>query len=136
MKWTYKQKVEIYKRWKYEGLGPILLSHIYKMDKSSIRYYIRLIEKHGIEILKHKHTYYPPDFKQKAIDRVLINNEPVKSVAIDLGLPDYSILRAWIKKYIDNGYSIIELKRGRKKNEENERRTFGGEQETSREDIK
>ncbi len=135
MKWTYKQKVEIYKRWKYEGLGPILLSHIYKMDKSSIRYYIRLIEKHGIEILKHKHTYYPPDFKQKAIDRVLINNEPVKSVAIDLGLPDYSILRAWIKKYIDNGYSIIELKRGRKKNEENERRTFGGEQKTSRENI-
>ena len=40
-----------------------------------------------------------------------------------------------VRFYKENGYSIIELKRGRKKNEENERRTFEGKQETSREGI-
>ncbi len=52
-------------------------------------------------------------WKQEAIDRVLVNGEAVWSVAIDIGLLSYGMLQNWIKKYKENGYNIVERKRGR-----------------------
>ena len=42
-----------------------------------------------------------------------MNHEPIMTVAIDLGLPHDSLLHKWIKKYKENGYNIVERKRGR-----------------------
>ena len=59
----------------------------------------------------------------------LVNCESVWSVALDMGLLSYGMLQDWISKYKENGYNIVEQKRGLKKQinkmetieEENER---------------
>ena len=86
----------------------------YKICDTRVEYLIRLIDKHGIEILrKNKNKYYTPFQKEEIINRVLINNESITSVAIDEGLLSKSMLNNWIKKYKENCYNIVERKRGR-----------------------
>ena len=86
----------------------------YKICDTRVEYLIRLIDKHGFEILrKNKNKYYPPFQKEEIINRVLINNESITSVAIDEGLLSKSMLNNWIKKYKENCYNIVERKRGR-----------------------
>ena len=51
--------------------------------------------------------------KETAINRVLIKGESAWSVAIDIGLLNYGMLQNWISKYKENGYNIVERKRGR-----------------------
>ena len=129
MKLTYEEKCEIYRKWKYEGYGCNTLGRIYGINRSKANYIVRLADKHGIEILKHRFTHYSIEFKQKAIDRVF-DGESSTEVSIDLGITSSGILPTWISQYIQNGYSIIELKKGRKKKNEreNQGRTFEGEQ--------
>ena len=75
---------------------------------------IRLINRHGFEILrKNKNNYYSPSQKEEIINRVLIGKESRNSVAIDEGLPSSGMLYNWIKKYKEMGYNIVEQKRGR-----------------------
>lgn len=44
---------------------------------------------------------------------MLINNESIRFVAIDEGLLSFGMLSDWISKYKENGYNIVERKRGR-----------------------
>ena len=75
---------------------------------------VSLIDKHGIDILRtSKNKEHPKYEKEEAINRVLINGEAVWTVAIDMGLLSYGMLQNWIKKYKENGYNIVERKRGR-----------------------
>ena len=60
-----------------------------------------------------KNKTYSKDFKQETIDRVLVNNEAIISVAIDMGLLSYGLLQNGIKKYKEMGYNIVERKQGR-----------------------
>ena len=77
-------------------------------------YLVSLIDKHGYDILRtNKNVSHTKYEKQKAINRVLINGESAWSVAIDMGLLSYGLLQNWIKKYKENGYNIVERKRGR-----------------------
>ena len=90
------------------------LTKKYKIKREKLQYLIRLINRHGYGLLKEtKNKVYSRDFKQKAIDRVLNNNESINSVAIDIGLYGEGLLSNWIKKYKENGYNIVERKRGR-----------------------
>ena len=78
------------------------------------RYMCRLINKHGLDVISHKNqTAYTAENKLAAIYRVLENGEPVEVVAIDIGLTNSSILRQWIKSYIENGYNVVTKKKGR-----------------------
>ena len=90
------------------------LSKKYNIAVHGVQYLCCLIDKHGIDILRTtKNRYYPVYVKQNAIDRVLINNESVWSVSLDIGLHGDGLLHSWIKKYKENGYNIVERKRGR-----------------------
>ena len=108
MKLTYKQKVQIYKEWKYKHKTFRELSLKYKIGKSNIRYMCQLAERWGIEKLKHTWTYYSPEFKKAAIDRVLIQHETIRRTSVDLGLPSNGMLVNWIREYIAEGYPVIE----------------------------
>ena len=137
MKLTYEDKCQIYRKWKYEGYGCDTLGHLYGLTKFNTRYLVNLADKHGIEILKHKWTYYSPEFKLKAVKRALSGKESIVNISIDLGLSKDQLLRSWIQVYIQNGYSIIELKKGRKKNEkEKQGGSFEGKQGTSKEESR
>ena len=102
MKYSFELKKEIYEK-HCEGYGSDYLSKIYGLDASQIRYMCRLINKHGLDVIRHKNqTAYTAENKLAAIYRVLENGEPVEVVAIDIGLTNSSILRQWIKSYIES----------------------------------
>ena len=112
-KLSYEEKIEIYNKRK-EGETLKTLQSKYEMTKHNIQYLIWLIDKHGFDILRTiKNKEYSRQFKENAINRVLINNEPIQTVAIDIGLLSDGILHNWLKKYRENGYNIVERKRGR-----------------------
>ncbi len=112
-KLSYKDKIEIYNENK-SGKSHLWLSRKYNVRECLIQYIIKLIDKHGIGILRttknKEHTRFE---KEVAINRVLLNGESVWSVAIDMELLSYGMLQNWIKKYKENGYNIVERKRGR-----------------------
>ena len=112
-KLTYEDKINIYIK-KKNGMSTIQLSNKYKVGKATIKYIYRLIEVHGYNVLRTtKNKYYSPSQKEKIINRVLLNNESITSVSIDEGLLNPGILANWIKNYKENGYNIVERKRGR-----------------------
>ena len=99
---------------KNNGMSYNDLSQKYKIRTSRVKYIVRLIEKHGYDILLKKHNNkYPKKFKQEAIERVLLNNESLYSVSLDIGLSSDGMLYNWVKNYKENGYNIVERKRGR-----------------------
>ena len=120
MKFTFEDKVQIYKERKL-GTTFSKLQLKWKMQKSKIKYLVRLVDKHGLDILRHSSHDYSIQFKEAAIYRVFILHESIKSVSIDLGLSTDSILTRWIKEYKENGYNVVIRKRGRHAKEENNR---------------
>ena len=112
-KLTYEDKINIYID-KKGGMSIGSLSNKYKVNKNIINYLTALIDKHGIDILRtNKNRIHTKFEKQEAIDRVLINGEAKWAVALDLGLLSKGMLVNWVKKYKENGYNIVERKRGR-----------------------
>ena len=76
---TDKERLEIYKKWK-KGKGSERLSREYGIDTTKIRYLVRLIERHGPEILRQgKKRKYTKAFKEEVINKVLIENQTVNS---------------------------------------------------------
>ena len=84
-KLSYEEKINLY----YEKKNGVTISTLvskYSIPKHNICYLIHLIDKHGFDILKKKNnSVYPKEFKEIAINRVLLNHEPIMTVAIDLG---------------------------------------------------
>ena len=112
-KLSYEDKINLYNDRK-KGITINSLVSKYDITHHNIQYLIRLIDKHGFDVLRTtKNKYYSAYKKEEIINRVLINNEPLMSVAIDEGLASDGMLRNWISKYEKNGYNIVERKRGR-----------------------
>lgn len=112
-KLSYEDKINIYDERK-QGNSVVNISKKYNVRKDVIKYLIRLIDKHGYDILRtNKNRSFSSEEKERIINRVLINNESACSVAIDEGLLSQGMLQNWIKKYNDMGYNIVERKRGR-----------------------
>ena len=112
-KLTRKDKIEIYERRK-KGETISSLTKSFDVRGSNIRYLITLIKKHGYDILrKNKNRTYSKDFKLQIINIILINHESVNSVALDIGLESSGILHNWLSKFKENGYNVIENKKGK-----------------------
>lgn len=112
-KLTREQKIEIYKKRK-QGQTLVSLSEEYQIRSEKIRYIVRLIDTHGIGILRsNKNNYYSPELKLEIINKVLIDGQSIKSTAIEYGLTSDGLLNNWISSYKNNGYVIVEKKRGR-----------------------
>ena len=138
MKLTYEQKLKAYEDWKNNLKSSGTIAKELHVGEAVVRYFLRLADRHGIEMLKHgNNKCYSPEEKLRIINRVLISNETILSVSIDEGLSRDSLLIAWIKSYKENKYNVIEKKRGRKSNdkEEDSRRATSGEQSLEREDV-
>lgn len=112
-KLNYENKISIYNEYK-KGISYSNLSKKYGIRKSVVIYLIALINKHGYDILRiNKNRFYSIHEKERIINRVLLNDEPFYCVALDEGLLSCGMLHNWVKKYKENGYNIVELKRGR-----------------------
>ena len=112
-KLTFEDKVNLYNDRK-AGLSIPTLCSKYKILHANVEYLTRLIDKHGYDVLrKNKNRKFTTYEKETIINRVLLNNESLLSVAIDEGLSSSGMLANWIKKYKEMGYNIVERKRGR-----------------------
>ena len=112
-KLSYEDKINLYIERK-SGMSIASLASKYNIRSERIEYLIRLINKHGIDILRTtKNKCYSMQEKERIINRVLINCEGINSVALDEGLSSRGMLQNWIKNYKDMGYNIVERKRGR-----------------------
>ena len=112
-KLSFEDKINLYNDRK-SGVSISLLCSKYKILHANVKYLTRLIDKHGYDILrKNRNRKFTSYEKEKIINRVLLNNESLLSVAIDEGLSSPGMLVNWIKKYRENGYNIVERKRGR-----------------------
>ncbi len=97
-KLSYEDKINIYNERK-QGNSVINISNRYDVRKDVIKYLIRLIDKHGYDILRtSKNRIFTKEEKERIINRVLISNESACSVAIDEGLLSQGMLQNWIKK--------------------------------------
>ena len=98
-KLTREDKIEIFERRKM-GETIASLAKAFNIHESNIKYLIALIEKYGNNILrKGKNRAYSKEFKLQAINRVLVNYESVRQVAIDIGLVSSVILHNWLSKF-------------------------------------
>ncbi len=112
-KLSYEEKVNIYKD-RQAGMPLKEIQKKYDIAQYTLRYILKLIDKYGFEIyLKSKNRKYSVEEKMVMINRVINNKESVTSVAIDNGMTNKSPLQQWVKKYEENGYNIVERKRGR-----------------------
>ncbi len=112
-KLSYEDKIDIYYK-KKNGQSGKSIANEYQIRDCIVTYLVRLIDKHGFDILrKDKNKYYTSYQKEQIINRVLIGGESVFAVSIDEGLSNYGMLQNWLKKYKENGYNIVERKRGR-----------------------
>ena len=113
-KLTRKDKIEIYER-RNKGETISSLAKAFNVYKSTIEYLIALIKKNGYDILRNgKNRVYSKEFKLLTINRILINHESPRQVAIDIGLASDGILHNWLSKFKENGYNVVEKKKGRK----------------------
>lgn len=74
-KLTREQRIEIYHKRK-SGVTIKSLSKQYGILQAHIKYLIRLIDKHGEDILRRDNNrYYSPELKHEMINKVLIGNQ-------------------------------------------------------------
>ena len=92
MKLSYEEKLEIYNDWKVNHKSPDQIARERNLDRSTVQYLVRLADRHGVEILQHRWTYYSPEFKEAAIKRVLIGRESEQEVSLDLGLASHETI--------------------------------------------
>ena len=107
-KYSFEDKIDIYKKRK-NGDTLKSLSLQCGMTVHNIQYLVWLVDKHGFDILIPKRNRnYSKKEKERIINRILLNNESIQSVAVDEGLPSEGMLHTWVKKYKENGYNIVE----------------------------
>jgi len=112
-KLSYEDKINLYNDKKL-GMSISSISKKYNIDTTRVKYIVSLIDKHGFEILRTtKNRIFSLSEKERIINRVILNNESIRFVAIDEGLLSRGMLSNWIKEYKNMGYNIVERKRGR-----------------------
>ena len=112
-KLTYEDKKNIYYMKKH-GISRKCIATTYKITQQNVQYLVRIIDRHGFDVLRTtSNKKYNKLEKERIINRIILNNESILSVAIDEGLSSVGMLCNWIKKYKEMGYNIVEQKRGR-----------------------
>ena len=76
------------------------LSKEYQIRSSKINYLVRLIYRHGFDILRSdKDNYYSPELKLEIINKVFIDGKSITGTAIEYGLAGDGLLHSWINSY-------------------------------------
>lgn len=113
-KLSKQDKVEIYKR---SMLGEKIprLSLEFGVNQSTIRYLVRLISFHGLQVLDNGvNRRYSRELKAQIIDEIVVQSKSVHSVAIEYALPGKGMLSDWLRQYYRKNGATVKKRRGRK----------------------
>ena len=112
-KLTREQRIEMYTQYKF-GKSTSQIALEYQINNSNVKYLMKLLYKHGIDILNNNSkTYYDKELKKQIIDEVLIERKTLYGTAITYDLASPGMLSNWIKQYKRDGYVIVEKRKGR-----------------------
>ena len=90
---TNEERIKIYQERK-KGVNVYKLSDKYGIRSEGIEYLVKLIDKHGLEVLRGaKNKYYSKKEKERIIKRVIENKETINSVAREEGLLSRGMLQ-------------------------------------------
>ena len=96
---NYEERINLYYDRK-NGMSFTSLKSKYGINKSGVEYLVRLIDKHGFDILRtNENKNYSSKEKERILNRILIDNESILSVSIDEGLIAKGMLNNWLKNY-------------------------------------
>jgi transposase len=113
-KLTTKQKIEIYEK-RQEGTPISTLSQEYNVRGENLSYLIRLIQRHGYDVVERQNNrYYSPNLKEEIIKKVLVDGQTIQGTSLEYGLTSKGMLNNWIKKYKEANYVIVEKSKGRR----------------------
>ena len=112
-KLSKQDKIDIYNDWKYYHKSLCKLAKQYGVGAGNLPYLLRLIDRYGIQILDRPYANYSVEFKEKAIKRALFSQEAKDQISLDLALPSRGMIHNWIRKYKEDGYNVINHKKGK-----------------------
>lgn len=112
-KLSKQDKIDIYNDWKYYHKSLCKLAKQYGVVAENLPYLLRLIDRYGIQILDRPYTNYSVEFKEKTIKRALFSQEAKDQISLDLALPSRGMIHNWIRKYKEDGYNVINHKKGK-----------------------
>ena len=109
MKFTKEQKLAMAREHVDDHVPLYQLYEKYGIGGQHAKYFIALYKKHGAKAFEDKgrKTSYNRSLKLECIKRHLEGGESQYSIAIDIGLPEPSIIRDWIKLYKTKGEAAI-----------------------------
>lgn len=112
MHFSKQDKINIYQLYQ-QNYRYSEIKEYYPIEKGNFYYLVRILNRYGIAWLDRPHHKWTRQEKKKAIDRVLVNHELRRNVALDLGLSSVGMLTNWIRDYRKNGYNVIDKPIGR-----------------------
>lgn len=78
---SYEESVNLYYDRK-NGMSFPFIKSKYGINKSGVEYLVRLIDKHGVDILRtNENKSYSSKEKQRILNRILIDNESILSLS-------------------------------------------------------
>ena len=113
-----EQRLEVYNDWKLRNQSVSQIARSQKLNKQSLNYMIKLIDRYGIGIYDQPNTRFTKDFKEEAIVKALTRTKSLDDLSLDLGLRSNGILCNWIREYKKNGYNVVIKKKGRRTHEQ------------------
>ena len=96
MRFSKQDKINIYLLYQ-KGYPYSEIQRYYPIDESNFYYLIQILNRYGVSWLDRPRHKWTKEEKMEAIDRVLINHEIGRSVALDLGLSSAGMLFNWIR---------------------------------------
>lgn len=99
-----------------EGITLRELSEKYDLHASGIKYYVALYRRHGKDVFieRDKLGVYTRELKLDAITKFLRGEQSQRQIALEIGLPDPSIIKDWVDKYKAEGEEGIQTSHRRK----------------------
>ena len=112
MRFSKQDKINIYQLYQ-QNYGYAKIKEYYPISEGDFYYLIKILDRYGIAWLDRPRHKWTKEEKLEAINRVLLNHEVERSVALDLGLSSAGMLANWIRDYRKNGYNVIDKPIGR-----------------------
>ncbi|WP_237417192.1 IS3 family transposase [Halobacillus litoralis] len=105
------EKHQAVRRYLNGSVGYGQLARQLKVDTSSLRYWVKLVEHHGDQAFSFPYTNYSSAFKLRVIQFIEEKGYSIREASAIFHIPDFSMVRRWKRKWENGGMEALESKR-------------------------